>query len=246
MSAALRLREDYDAQRLRALAKASRDANQTRRLLALAAIYDGVSRAEAAVIGGVARQAVRKWVVAFNAHGPSGLIDGKAPGKLPLLNAEQRAALQRIIEAGPNPAVDGVVRWRLIDLAQWVYAEFGISVSKQTLSRILRGLGYRKLSARPRHHAQDPAALAAFKKTSPRVWQRSRTMRPQASRSRCGLPTKRASDRRTRLPGAGPNAALGLRRHAISAPPRPISSARSVPARAKAQPSFCHAAPPPR
>ena len=88
-------------------------------------------------------------MLAFNAAGPEGLIDGKAPGKLPLLNAEQRAALQRIIEVGPNPAVDGVVRWRLINLAQWVYAEFGISVSKQTLSRMLRGLGYRKLSARP-------------------------------------------------------------------------------------------------
>ena len=182
MSAALRLREDYDAQHLRALAKASRDANQTRRLLALAAIYNGASRAAAAAIGGVARQAVRKWVVAFNAHGPSGLVDGKAPGNRPLLNPAQREALRRIIEAGPNPAVDGVVRWRLIDLAHWVYAEFGISISKQTLSRMLRGMGYRKLSARPRHHAQDPAALEAFKKTSPRVWRRSRTMRPQASR----------------------------------------------------------------
>ena len=246
MSAALQLREDYDAQRLRALAKASRDANQTRRLLALAAVYDGASRTEAAVIGGVARQAVRKWVVAFNAHGPAGLLDGKAPGNQPLLNPAQREALRRIIEAGPNPAVDGVVRWRLIDLAQWVYAEFGISISKQTLSRMLRAMGYRKLSARPRHHAQDPAALEAFKKTSPGVWRRSRTMRQQASRSRYGLPTRPASDRRTRSPGAGPNAAPGLRRRAISAPPRPISSARSVPKRAKAQPSFCRAATPQR
>ena len=156
--------------------------NQTRRLLALAAIYDGASRRAAAAIGGVGgRRCVSGWL-AFNAHGPSGLIDGKAPGNRPLLNPEQREALRRIVEAGPNPAVDGVVRWRLIDLAQWVYAEFRISISKQTLSRMLRGLGYRKLSARPRHHAQDPAALEAFKKTLPRVWRRSRNMRPQASR----------------------------------------------------------------
>ena len=121
-------------------------------------------------------------MVAFNAHGPSGLLDGKAPGNRPLLNPAQREALRRIIEVGPNPAVDGVVRWRLIDLAQWVYAEFRISISKQTLSRMLRAMGYRKLSARPRHHAQDPAALEAFKKTSSGVWRRSRTMRPQASR----------------------------------------------------------------
>ena len=183
----VQLREDYDAPDLRALAKASRDANQTRRLLARAAIYDGASRREAAKIGGVGVQTVRDWVLAFNAAGPEGLIDGKAPGNPPLLNGEQRAALQRIVEAGPNPAVDGVVRWRLIDLAQWVDAAFRISISTQTLRRILRGLGDRKLSARPRHHAQDPAASAAFTKTSPQVWRRSRTMRPQASRSRCGF-----------------------------------------------------------
>ena len=179
MSAALRLREDYDAQHLRALAKASRDANQTRRLLALAAIYNGASRAEAAAIGGVARQAVRKWVVAFNAHGPSGLLDGKAPGNRPLLNPAQCEALRRIIEVGPNPAVDGVVRWRLIDLAQWVYAEFRISISKQTLSRMLRAMGYRKLSARPRHHAQADGAIEDFKKVSRPFWTRSRA--PRAS-----------------------------------------------------------------
>jgi transposase len=236
MTLAVRLREDYDARHLRALAKASRDANQTRRLLALAAIYEGGSRGEAARIGGVGIQTVRDWVLAFNAAGPEGLINGKAPGRVPLLNAEQRAALQRIIEAGPNPAVDGVVRWRLIDLVQWVYAEFGISISKQTLSRILRGLGYRKLSARPRHHAQDPAALEAFKKTLPRVWRRSRTMRRQANRSRCGLPTKRASDRKTRSPGAGPSAAPGRWRRAISAPPRPTFSAPFARKRARARP----------
>lgn len=160
----VQLRADYDAQPLRALAKVSRDANQTRRLLALATIYDGGSRGEAAKLGGVGVQTVRDWVLAFNIEGPPGLIDGTAPGNPPLLNAEQREALKQIVEAGPNPAVDGVVRWRLVDLAQWVFAEFGISVSIQTLSRMLRGMGYRKLTARPRHHAQDPAALEAFKK----------------------------------------------------------------------------------
>lgn len=177
----VRLREDYDAWHLRALAKASRDANQTRRLLALAAIYDGEARREAAKIGGVGVQTVRDWVLTFNAAGPPGLRDGKAPGHRPLLNAEQREALKRIVAAGPNPAVDGVVRWRLVDLAQWVYAEFGVSVSQQTLSRMLHAMGYRKLSARPRHYAQDPAAGEAFKKTSPRVWKRSRSMTRPAS-----------------------------------------------------------------
>jgi transposase len=173
MSAALRLREDYEARDLRALAKASRDAHQTRRLLALAAIYEGASRSVAAAIGGVQRQTVRDWVAAFNTHGPLGLLDGKAPGQRPLLGPEQREALRRTVETGPDPAVDGVVRWRLIDLAQWIFAEFGIAISKQTLSRMLRQMGYRKLSARPRHHAQDPAAPAAFKKVLPPAWPRS-------------------------------------------------------------------------
>jgi transposase len=162
---------------LRALARGSRDADQTRRLLALAAIYEGASRGAAAEIGGVQRQTVRDWVAAFNAHGPWGLIDGKAPGQRLLLNPEQRQVLKRIVEAGPDPAVDGVVRWRLIDLAQWIFTEFGIAISKQTLSRMLRQMGYRKLSARPRHHAQVEGAVDLFKRASPPAWRKSRARR---------------------------------------------------------------------
>ena len=87
-------------------------------------------------------------------------------GQPSLLNDEHRRALAQKIEDGPNPAAGGVVRWRLIDLAQWIFEDYRISVTKQILSRELRAMGYRKLSARPRHHAQDAAAVAAFKKTS--------------------------------------------------------------------------------
>jgi transposase len=111
--------------------------------LALAAIYDGGSRSEAAKIGGVGLQTVRDWVLAFNAEGAAGLIDGKAPGNPPLLDADKRQALARIVESGPIPAAHGVMRWRLIDLAQWVFDEFAIAISKQTLSRELRALGFR-------------------------------------------------------------------------------------------------------
>src|ERR1700693_837429 len=148
MAAAVRLRGDYSADQLRQLAKRSEDAGQTRRLLALAAIYDGGSRSDAAKLGGVGLQTVRDWGVAFNAAGPPGLVDGKAPGNPSRLNDTQRHALLRIIESGPTPAIHGVVRWRLIDLMQWVFEEFGISVSKPTLSRELRAMNLRKLSAR--------------------------------------------------------------------------------------------------
>ena len=173
MAAAIGLRGDFDAGAMRAAAKRSKDGPQARRLLALAAIYDEARRSEAAKIGGVTLQIVRDWVLKFNAHGPDGLIARKAPGQAPRLKAGHRAALAAILESGPIPAVHGVVRWRIVDLCQWVFEAFRIAVSQQTLSRVLRAMGYRKLSARPRHHAQAEGAIEHFKKVSPRAWTRS-------------------------------------------------------------------------
>jgi len=167
------LRSDFDAANLRAAARRSKDAAQARRLLALAAVYDGATRTEAAKIGGVTLQIVRDWVVKFNAQGPDGLIDRKAPGQPSRLNDTHRAALAKIIESGPIPAVHGVVRWRIVDLCQWIWEEFRVGIARQTLSRELRALGYRKLSARPRHHAQAAGAVEDFKKRSQPSWRKS-------------------------------------------------------------------------
>lgn len=177
---AIALRADFDATRLRAIARQSRDAAQTRRLLALAAIYDGATRTQAAELGGVTLQIVRDWVVRFNAEGPDGLVNRKAPGQPSKLDDRQRAALVQMLESGPIPAAHGVVRWRLVDLCQWIWEEFRISIAKQTLSRELRAMGYRKLSARPRHHAQAEGAIEDFKKASPRAWRRSPKIRASA------------------------------------------------------------------
>jgi transposase len=182
MSAAIPLRDDFDGPGLRGLAKGSRDPVQLRRLLALAEIYDGGSRGDAARLGGVDLQTVRDWVLRFNAGGPEVLIDPKTAGRKPKLNEGQRQALVRVVESGPIPAVHGVVRWRLKDLVEWVWDEFHIRTSVQSLSRELRALGYRKLSARPRHHAQDGEAMAAFKKTFPPSWKRLPGRRPRAKR----------------------------------------------------------------
>ena len=243
MAVAVPLRCDFDAAQLRALAKRSRDPDQTRRLLALAAIYDGASRTEAAQIGCVTLQIVRDWVLRFNAKGPEGLLTGRAPGAPPRLTDQHRQALQAIVDQGPIPAIHGVVRWRLIDLIQWLWEEFRITISKQTLSRELRAMTYRKLSARPRHHAKNEAAVAAFKKTSPPRWQRSR--RPSAgSRSRSGSPMRPGSGRRTKSPGAGPNAARAPQLRKISEPSRLTSSARSARLTARARAWCCRAARP--
>ena len=115
------LRTDFDAAALRSLARKTKDGPQARRLLALAAIYDGASRTEAARIGGVTLQIVRDWVVKFNAHGPEGLIDRKPPGQPSKLTDAHRAALATWLNEGPIPAVHGVVRWRLVDLIAWVW-----------------------------------------------------------------------------------------------------------------------------
>ena len=197
MGSAIALRADYTADDLRRLAKRSRDAGQTRRFLALAAIYDGASRMAASRVGGVGLQIVRDWVLRFNAEGPSGLIDRKAPGKPPLLADDQRAALAKIVDAGPKPYLDGVVRWRLTDLAQWLWEEFGVSASRQTVGRELRAMGFRKLSARPQHYAQDPETIEAFKKISPPQWRKSAKATRAANGSRSGSRTKPASARRT-------------------------------------------------
>ena len=182
MAVPIPLRGDFKAAQLRGLARKSRDSPQARRLLAVAAIYDGATRTEAAKIGGVGLQIIRDWVLRFNARGADGLLNGKSPGQPSKLNDVQRQAIVRMIESGPIPAVHGVVRWRLIDLAQWIFEEFRITIAKQTLSRELRALGYRKLSARPRHHAQAEGVIEDFKKTSPRAWMKSRVRRRSTSR----------------------------------------------------------------
>jgi transposase len=176
------LRGDFDAAALRRIARKTKNGPQARRLLALSAIYDGATRTEAARIGGITLQIVRDWVVKFNAHGPESLIDRKPPGQPSRLTDAHRAALMARLDEGPIPSVHGVVRWRLIDLIAWVWEEFRITISKQTLSRELRAMGYRKLSARPRHHEKSEAAVSAFKKSSQPAWRRSQRTRPAARR----------------------------------------------------------------
>lgn len=190
MATPIPLRVDFDGLGLRRLARETKDANQARRLLALAAIYEGGSRTDAARIGSVTLQIVRDWVLRFNERGPAGLINVKAPGSPSKLNEAQRRALARIVESGPIPAIHGVVRWRRKDLAQWIYEEFAISLDETTVGRELKALGFAKLSARPRHYAQNEFEVEAFKKTSPPNWQASRPSSRRAPRSSSGGPTR--------------------------------------------------------
>lgn len=182
MAAAIGVRSDYTSSDLRRFARRCGDADQVRRLLAVALILDGGSRSEAAKIAGVTLQIVRDWVLRFNQEGPDGLATRKAPGRASILNDEQRARLAEIVEAGPIPAAHGVVRWRLCDLAQWIWDEFELSVTRHTLGRELRTMGYRKLTARPRHRGQKSDDIADFKKGSSPVWRKSSGGSPEVRR----------------------------------------------------------------
>jgi transposase len=170
---AIALRDDYSASQVRRLAAVAKDGAQARRLLSIAAVYDGMSRTDAAMIGGMDRQTLRDWVHRFNEAGPEGLLNRKSSGAPSKLNPDQRRALAAIVEQGPIPAIHEVVRWRLLDLKQWIWDEFAIELDQSTVSRELKALGFVKMTARPQHQAQNEYVLDDFKKVSPPHWEKS-------------------------------------------------------------------------
>jgi transposase len=166
MPAAVRLREDYSAEELRALARRSKTINPSRRLLSRAAVRNGMDRGAAAKIGGMDRQTLRDWVHRFNASGPEGLIDNGTEGPKPRRSAEPLAEFAVIVEVGPDREKDGVVRWRRIDLKRVIAERFGVDFHPRYVGKLLHKLGFSPMSARPRHPAQDERIVEAFKTTS--------------------------------------------------------------------------------
>src|ERR1700721_2143056 len=159
MPSAVRLRDDYSAEALRALARRSKDANQSRRLLSLAAVREGIDRGSAAKIGGMDRQTLRDWVHRFNASGPEGLIDNWTEGPKPRLSAEQLAQFAQIVEAGPDREKDGGERWRRLDLKRVIAERFGVDFHPRYVGKVLKKLGFPHNRARPRHPAPHDRTL---------------------------------------------------------------------------------------
>jgi len=169
MSVPIPLRRDFTASQLRSLAKKTKDGPQARRLpdpSRSTTVRPAPRRPRSAA--SVCRLS-GTGVYGFNARGPDGLLDRKRPGQPSKLNDGQREAIARMIESGPIPAVHGVVRWRLIDLAQWIFEEFRITVAKQTLSRELRAMGYPQTLGRPRHMRKPTARSRILKKLPTRL-----------------------------------------------------------------------------
>ena len=165
-------RTQHSAAALRGLAVQSGDSAVARRLLAIAMVLEGASRLDAARRTGMDRQTLRDWAHRFNERGPQGLINAKAPGPAPKLSPEQKQELKRIVEAGPDPAIDGVVRWRCVDLRRVIKQRFDVDLDEVSIGRVLKELGFAHVSPRPQHPKQDLQVLEAFKKTFQRAWQR--------------------------------------------------------------------------
>lgn len=160
-------RKDVSAGDLRAVAARTKDAKAARRMLAIALLLEGSDRKTAAKSCGMDRQTLRDWVHRYNAEGIAGLANRHSAGRRPLLSPEQKAELAQMVREGPDPAVDGVVRWRRIDLKRKIEDRFGVVMHERTVGKQLAALGFRRLSVRPQHPKSDPLALEAFKKTSP-------------------------------------------------------------------------------
>lgn len=161
-------RRELTPAELRAASGKARSARAARRMLAIALVLEGVDRRTAAESCGMDRQTLRDWVHRYNAEGLAGLENRRSPGPPPRLTPAQKAELAALVEAGPDPARDGVVRWRRVDLKRRIEAMFGVAMHERTVGKQLRALGLRRLSARPQHPKADPAAQEAFKKTSPK------------------------------------------------------------------------------
>src|SRR3954447_10257991 len=191
-------RKEPGAGDLRGEARRCRDGAASRRMLALALVLEGASREEAARHAGMDRQTLRDWVHRYNAEGLAGLRDRPRSGRKPRLTPGQGAELAAAVEQGPDPDRDGVVRWRRIDLKALIETRFAVRLHERSVGKVLRRLGFTRLSVRPRHPKADEAAQEAFKKASPGWYARRFPSAPAASRSRSGSRTRPASAGRAR------------------------------------------------
>jgi transposase len=161
-------------------------------------VLDGHSRQAAAQACGMERQSLRDWVHRYNHLGLDGLSDQTRSGRPVSLSPAEKDEIAGWVETGANLEDDGVVRFRRVDLRDKIAGKFGVFLHERSIGKLLRQLGYRRLSVRPLHPQTDLAAQEAFKKTLPNWhWQPLATAR-RASSSRCGFRTKLASASKAR------------------------------------------------
>jgi transposase len=159
-------RLELSASELRRAAVRCRDVAAARRMLALALVLEGGSREEAARCAGMDRQTLCDWVHRYNEEGLAGLHDRHRSGRRPRLTPEQMAELKTVMERGPDPEQDGVVRWRRADLKALIKDRFEVKLHERSVGKLLHRLGFVRMSVRPRHPLSNLQAQQAFKKAS--------------------------------------------------------------------------------
>ena len=160
----LAIREDLSATELRRLARREPDRAAAARMQAIAGALEGMTRAEAARLAGMERQALRDAVVRYNAEGLAGLHDRPRPGAKPRLDEAGRAALRQLILEGPEVEATGLSAWTLGELCREVEGRWGVRYHEGHMSKLVRGLGLSRQKARPAHPKGDPAAREGFAK----------------------------------------------------------------------------------
>ncbi len=191
-------RTDLSLADLRVAAKRAPDGKHARRILAIAMVLDGYSREDAAQACGMDRQTLRDWVHRYNAAGLAGLADRPRSGRPASLTAAELTEVAGWVEQGANLATDGVVRFRRVDLRDRIATKFAVYLHERSVGKLLKQLGYRRLSVRPLHPQTDLAAQETFKKTLPSSRQRRWAAAPPASRSKSGSATKQGLASRER------------------------------------------------
>src|SRR6266496_1098239 len=161
---ALRIRDDIDPVELRRRARREGDGRVGARLIALANALEGMDRATAARLAGMDRQTLRDWVHRYNAEGVTGLFNRPLPGRSPELTEGQMASLKAIVLCGPNPAVDRVERWRIVDLCRVVAERWGVAYSETGMLRLLWSLDLSHRKTRPVPPANRPEGAGRLQK----------------------------------------------------------------------------------
>jgi transposase len=196
--ASISITRRMNVKELRGLARKEKSGRVASRMLAIANVLSGMSREMSARLAGMERQTLRDWVHRFNAEGIEGLHDRPRAGRRRELDEAGRQALCARVERGPDPGTDGLARWRCIDLKEWLEREHGVSYHENSVSRILREMGFSHVSVRPAHPQGDPAAREEFKKTSLQRSRKPSPNVPKARRSNSGSRTKQGSGRKAR------------------------------------------------
>ena len=138
MGAALNIRDDVTPSELRRWARREARSGPAARAYAIANALEGMSRAAAARLAGMERQALRDAVVRYNAEGLAGLHE-RPKGRPPrTLTEGEEAALAAVILKGPDPERDGVCAWTRADLSRWMTAQFAKTYHPSNLSWVLQ------------------------------------------------------------------------------------------------------------